>query len=177
MKKEIIVISMLMATSFGGQVYAEEGKGNIGLASKSLVIGVTNSLNTTTYVWAGAAITAGYDITDYISVNGATYTLFETANTNSKMTGFEADVRFGPNSKGFTYFGSLGYFSDTWNGSTSGLSQKYSGGSLGAGIGYNWENVNLNWKLFSLRSASDYQGASTSDYLVNSSTLALAYRF
>jgi len=177
MKKHMIAVSILLAGLTSTQAVAEEGAFNIGLASKSLVIVTDDGFATNTFTWVGLALSAGYDFTNYISLNGALYTLVETADTNSEMSGFDVDIRFGPNGLGFIYYGSLGYFSDTWNGSTLGVSQGYSGGSLGLGIGYNWENVNLNWNMFTFRSASDYQGSSTSDYTVGSSSLGIAYRF
>ena len=177
MKKQTIAASMLLAAMVSTQAVAEEGKFNIGLASKSVTIIVDDGFSSNAFSWGGLAIVGGYDFTDYISLNGALYTLVETADTNSEMSGFDADVRFGPNGLGFTYYGSLGYFSDTWNGSTSGISEDYSGGSFGVGIGYNWENVNLNWNIFSLRSSGDYQGSSTADFTVGSGSLGVAYRF
>jgi len=177
MKKMTQVILMLFIAAFATQAVAEEGKGNIGLASKSLVITVDNAFSISTFTWAGLALVGGYDITDYISVNGAYYTLTEVVDTNSEMRGFDADIRFGPNGVGFTYYGSLGYFSDSWNGSTSGISQDYSGSSFGLGIGYNWGKVNLNWNIFSFRSSGDYQGSSTDNYSVGSGSLSVAYRF
>ncbi len=177
MKKFLMAGLLLSSFICATQANAEEGNGYVGLGLKSLVITVDNGVTISSFSWGGLAFVGGYDVTDYISLNGSYYTLTETTDANSEMKGFDAEVRFGPNSLGFTYYGSLGYFSDTWNGSTSGVSQDYSGALLGLGIGYNWENVNLNWNIFSIRSSSDYQGNSTADYSVGSGSLSLAYRF
>jgi len=174
MNKSILATSILLMSAFATPVMAEEGRGSIGLASKSISIATTSGFTTNTFQWGGIALVGGYDITNSISLHGSYYTLTETTDSNSEMNGFNADVRFGPNGLGFTYYGSLGYFSDTWNGSTSGISQDYSGGTFGVGIGYNWDSVNLDWNILNVRSKSDYPA--TTD-LVGSGALSLSYRF
>ncbi len=174
MNKSVLATSVLLIGMLSTPAMAEEGRGTIGLASKSISISTTSGFTTNTYQWGGIALVGGYDITDSIALRGSYYTLVETTDSNSEMKGFDADVRFGPNGLGFTYYGSLGYFSDTWNGSTSGVSQSYSGGTLGVGIGYNWDSVNLDWNILNIRSKSDYPA--TTD-LVGSGSLGLSYRF
>ena len=62
----------------------------------------------------------------------------------------------------------------TWNGSTGGVSQDYSGGTFGVGIGYNWDSVSLDWNILNIRSKSDCPA--TTD-LVASGALSVSYRF
>ncbi len=174
MNKSILVVSVLLMGALATPVMAEEGRGNIGLAFKAISIATTTGGTTNTFQWGGIALVGGYDFTDFISLRGSYYTLVETADSNSEMNGFDVDVRFGPNGLGFTYYGSLGYFSDTWNGSTGGVSQDYSGGTFGTGIGYNWDSFNVDWNILNIRSKSDYPA--TTD-LVGSGTLSLSYRF
>jgi len=171
MKKIIFSALMLFAGIYSAPAFAEAGKGSIGFASKSIVIESGTAL---TYTWSGLALVGEYAFTDYIALHGTYYTLVETADANSEMKGFDADIRFGPNGMGFTYYGSLGYFGDTWNGSTTALTQDYSGTSFGFGIGYNWEHINLDWNIFTIRSNADYPGGVD---FVGTGALGLSYRF
>jgi len=161
------------------QAIAEEGRGNIGIGSKSLAISVTSASNVTSqYEWTGSALTAEYDFTSWLSLNGSVYDLTENVDSNSKMRGLDIGLRLGINDVGVVYSCAIGYFNDKWIHPKFTASQSISGVTFGGGIGYNWDHVNLNLEAFSLRFSSDYEnnfGSGVSR--VNSTQLSVAYRF
>ena len=159
------------------QAIAEEEKGKIGIGSYVLTVNEERAATTVSYVWSGTAIIGGYDITDNITANGSYYSLTEDIDSNSTMKGFDASVRFGPNGLGFTYYGGLGLYSETWNHSLGNVSGSYSGGLMEAGFGYNWKDVNLNWNVISFRTAKDYKGTSPNSFSAGTGAISIAYRF
>jgi len=177
MNKTTWITLLITSMVCSSQVFAEEGRASIGVGTKQLSIVTSNIFTTSTYVWSGAALIGGYDFTDYISLYSHVYVMTEDVDADSTMNGFDAAVRFGSNRLGFTYYGSLGFYSDTWKHSAVNLTENYRGVSVGAGFGYNWKNLNVNWDTISFRSTYDYQGNSTAGYVVATGSMSLAYRF
>ncbi len=176
MKKSMMALTAALAvTTLSGQAFAEEGRGYIGVGNYVLTIAEKSGNITKSYNWAGNAVIGGYNYTDKLSVNGSYYSVTEDLDAQSKMEGFDLSVRLGPNGLGFTYYGALGIFSDTWTHPLS-VSEDHSGTLIGGGIGYNWENVSFNWDLISFRSAADYQRGSA-DTTVGTGSMSIAYRF
>ncbi len=178
MKKAIFAIGLCMGT-FTTQAIAEEGRSNIGISTYTLVVNEKIGLANYSYTWSGTAITGGYDITDTLAVNGSLYSLEELADSNSTMKGFDASLRFGPNGLGFTYYGSLGLYSETWKQSVRNLSERHTGGLIGGGFGYNWKDVNLNWNVISFRTAGDYKASTSSanKFSAGTGSISVGYRF
>jgi len=79
---------------------------------------------------------------------------------------------------GFKAYGSVGFFSETWEVSGFSGEEDFSGLMLGAGIGYNWSPVSLELWV-NLRDASDYEDFAGSgvDITAASGGLGLSARF
>ncbi len=181
MKKSILVVSLLFGTMFTTQAVAEEGRGVVGISSYSLMITRSFTVGSATLsqdtTYTGSALVLGYNVTDSMSVDGSIYALTDDKNSNSTMNGFDAAVRFGPNDLGFTYYGALGVYSETGENSATNISKDYSGALFGGGIGYNWDSVNWNWNILSIRPTGDYQGNDPADYTAFNAGMSIAYRF
>ena len=172
MRKHLILASLLLSSALATPALADEGKGSLGLSSYALSISdgiVTDSFN-------GLALTGEYDITNRIAIVGRYYALTNTDFSFIKMDGFDLNLRFGPNMPGFTYFGEVGYYSETMSATTSPLTFDFSGGLFGAGIGYNFDKVNLSFDITS-RSTGDYQGNTSASLIAITSALSLSYIF
>ncbi|MDQ6989455.1 MAG: hypothetical protein Q9M19_06190, partial [Mariprofundaceae bacterium] len=169
MKKTILIVSALLVGMFATSAVAEEGRGSVGLGTYAISMVPSTG---TSVDFVGFAYVADYDVTDFISVGGHYYfTKFNTSNSvgsfSYDLDGFDVLVKTGQNGLGFTYYGGLGFYSETldgsaifFNGTTDALSKDYSGTLLGYGIGYNWDNVTVGWEG-SIRSTGDYEKGSS----------------
>ncbi|MCB9481463.1 MAG: hypothetical protein H6680_06555 [Desulfobacteraceae bacterium] len=72
--------------------------------------------------------------------------------------GIEAQLLFGNNflSKGFYFYGGLGFFNETWEYSDKDLDLDFNGLLLSLGLGYKWEHIVLDF-IFNIRDSSDYE--------------------
>ncbi|PCI01427.1 MAG: hypothetical protein COB79_04080 [Zetaproteobacteria bacterium] len=191
MKKFLIAGLFLSSTLCITQATAEENKFSLGLGSYAL--GLSSSDPTVPdLTFGGLALVANYEVTDLISVGGHFYsidatefffsgtTLVELAYAN---TGYDALIKLGKNSGlGLTYFGGIGLYSETIEVSLPAFpaagtaSEDFSGTMFGAGIGHNWENVNLLLELY-FRSTGDYEAGGTASVTAVTSSLNMSYRF
>lgn len=173
MNKSILAASILLMGATATPAMAEEGRGSVGLGTYSLIVTPTVGVSDT---FIGTALVGSYDFTDLFSVAGHFYALEHDVSSFIKMDGYDVMVRVGKNDLGFTYFGALGYYSETMSASTSTTTFDYSGTLLGYGIGYNWESVNVTWEG-SLRSTGDYEGNTGNSYVAATGALNVSYRF
>ena len=176
-KKGIISAAALVAMLSSGQAIAG-GQGTVGVGSYAIVATLSGFGLSTTSTYGGSALVGSYNFTPLISASGHIYgTTLQGG--GEEIGGYDAMVRFGKHDIGFTYFGSMGFFSETWKTTDgSGLKIDASGGLFGFGIGYNWEEVSLNYE-FAFRSAKDYEAAVAPGLTVTetSGSLNIAYRF
>lgn len=173
MNKSILAASVLLMSAFTTPVMAEEGRGSIGAGSYAATI----STPTANLTYGGLALVGGYEINDYISINGHYYFLSNINFATEKVDGFDAMVRFGKTGEGFVGFGALGFYSETLSDPTVTTQQfDFSGTLLGFGIGYNWENVGLIYEA-SFRSTGDYEAFAGTSVTAVTGSLNLSYRF
>ena len=173
MRKSLLIASILIMGAMTTPVMAGEGKGSIGAGSYAAAV----STSTTKLTYAGLALVGGYEINDYISINGHYYFLSNINFTTEKVDGFDAMIRFGKTGEGFVGFGAIGFYSETLSDSTVTAQQfDFSGTLLGFGIGYNWENVGLVYEA-SVRSTGDYETFAGTSVTAATGSLNLSYRF
>ncbi|HTN34057.1 MAG TPA: hypothetical protein VL091_08640 [Marinobacter sp.] len=103
---------------------------------------------------------------------------FQSHNDYSEIdiTAFEGSLLAGTGlaTEGFKAYGSLGFYNEKWE--VPGFSEKFGGGMIGGGVGYNWQYVSLEfWMNF--RSTSDYEDVLGQNATAASGGLGLAGRF
>ncbi|MDY0362902.1 MAG: hypothetical protein RBR08_15750 [Desulforegulaceae bacterium] len=101
--------------------------------------------------------------------------------------GIEAQLLFGNNflSKGFYFYGGLGFFNENWEYSDKDLDLDFNGILLSLGLGYKWEHIIVDF-IFNIRDASDYEDKlnewhgnsyTTIDASASSGSLSIGIRF
>ena len=175
-KKGIISAAALVAMLSSGQAIAG-GQGTVGVGSYAIVATLSGFGLSTTSTYGGSALVGSYNFTPLISASGHIYgTTLQGG--GEEIGGYDAMVRFGKHDVGFTYFGSVGVFSETWKTTDGTMSIDASGGLFGFGLGYNWDDVALNYE-FTIRDAKDYTAAMLPGVTATetSGSLNIAYRF
>lgn len=132
------------------------------------------------YDFSGIAITGSAAFSNNLAAR-VTYFLLEDETPLPVTESEGADVQLllgtGLLYEGFKAYGSVGVFRDNWSMGT--LSESFTGGQLGFGLGYNWPALTLDFAV-NLRQARDYKQKAyfpVADLSVGSSMLSLALRF
>ena len=192
MKKHMIAVSILLAGLTSTQAVAEEAQFSLGVGTYAL--GLSSDVpGSQPLDFAGLALVGNYQVNDLVSVGGHFYSIdasefvLLTGGGSAELayanTGYDALVKLGKTSGlGFTYFGGVGYYSETIEVSAPAFpaagtnSTDFSGAMFGAGIGNNWENVNLTFELY-FRSTGDYENGGTASVTAVNSSLNVSYMF
>ncbi len=169
-RKLMLAISVMLLAAFATQAAAEEGKLSVGLGSYALNLKLSNATSTQKINATGPTLVVNYDLINLVSINSHVYSVeytmaalyeFRFVPTKYATFGFDTSVRFGKNNLGFTYFASLGYFNETMKISAASVTSRvavnyFSGALIGAGIGYQWDHVNITLDA-AVRSTGDYE--------------------
>lgn len=175
-----LTLAFLAATS--ATVSAEEVKFSLGGG----IYSTTHEfkLNYKEQEFSGIGLTATAAFSNHL---GARVNVFTTENDkNSRWEASGVDILalagFNLTAIGFKAYAGAGFFRETWE--ERGLEESFTGPQFSVGLGYNWEQVSVDYML-NLRNTSDYEGmwfdtrtgreAKLSS--VNSSMLSVSYRF
>lgn len=151
-----------------------------------------DATNVVTMDFSGGAIVGTAAFNDNVALRGSIYGAAWDVNDELEVTGYDAQLLLGSNlnREGFKYYVALGVFDERigLEGDDVDDKERFSGAQLGAGFGYNWPQVALDYTL-NIRSASDYAdfiedsgmmqvaGARRSEVTATSTALTLSLRF
>ncbi|HTO19157.1 MAG TPA: outer membrane beta-barrel protein [Pseudomonas sp.] len=179
----------LMLASGLAQGAADERMFSVGGALYWIDVDATNVV---TMDFSGGAIVGTAAFNDNVALRGSIYGAAWDVNDELEVTGYDAQLLLGSNlnREGFKYYVALGVFDERigLEGDDVDDKERFSGAQLGAGFGYNWPQVALDYTL-NIRSASDYAdfiedsgmmqvaGARRSEVTATSTALTLSLRF
>ena len=179
----------LMLASGLAQGAADERMFSVGGALYWIDVDATNVI---TMDFSGGAIVGTAAFNDNVALRGSIYGAAWDVNDELEVTGYDAQLLLGSNlnREGFKYYVALGVFDERigLEGDDVDDKERFSGAQLGAGFGYNWPQVALDYTL-NIRSASDYAdfiedsgmmqvaGARRSEVTATSTALTLSLRF
>jgi hypothetical protein len=179
----------LMLASGLAQGAADERMFSVGGALYWIDVDATNVV---TMDFSGGAIVGTAAFNDHVALRGSIYGAAWDVNDELEVTGYDAQLLLGSNlnREGFKYYVALGVFDERigLEGDDVDDKERFSGAQLGAGFGYNWPQVALDYTL-NIRSASDYAdfiedsgmmqvaGARRSEVTATSTALTLSLRF
>ena len=179
----------LMLASGLAQGAADERMFSVGGALYWIDVDATNVI---TMDFSGGAIVGTAAFNDNVALRGSIYGAAWDVNDELEATGYDAQLLLGSNlnREGFKYYVALGVFDERigLEGDDVDDKERFSGAQLGAGFGYNWPQVALDYTL-NIRSASDYAdfiedsgmmqvaGARRSEVTATSTALTLSLRF
>ncbi|WOH36618.1 outer membrane beta-barrel protein [Thalassotalea fonticola] len=127
--------------------------------------------------FTGYNLSLTYGATDNVAIKASYYDTEHDDFSQLELSGCELQLLAGTGlaSTGFKIYGSFGFYSESME--YDDIDEDFSGAQLGGGIGYNWEQVALDFTL-SLRTTSDYEDfAEIDDISAATSSLNIAYRF
>lgn len=101
----------------------------------------------------------------YFEFRGSYFKLEHDDFSELSVDGFDLGLVAGKVGSGFNIFGGAGFFTETWDNSSS---HDFSGLQLIGGIGYNWQHVGLDF-ILAVRDPSDYEDFVESVYGTNTS--------
>ena len=152
---------------------------NVGIGTYALVI-VNDSDTFDDDRFSGFSVSGLYAVSDMFALRAAYYALDHDDFSNIDNTGFDfvGYVGAGLLSEGFKIYGGGGIFTEKWE--VAGIDESFNGLQLSGGIGYNWQNVALDFVL-AFREKSDYEdmlvGTGVNVDAAASGSLILSARF
>lgn len=176
-------LGLVLATTANAEAdsKSEPNKFSIGLASFATVIAYdTYYGGTDDDSFSGLALFGKIALNDSVALKLLYGKQSFEDDSSLKADSLEGNILLGKGllSEGFKFYGSLGFYSDELSAPNL-ESESFSGGMLGAGLGYNWEQVAVDF-WFNIRSAGDYEDkiyGSGSNVVAASGGLGLAFRF
>lgn len=109
--------------------------------------------------FSGIQFTGAVNLTDQLQATVGFYSADEQEFDAAEMSGYSIKLNAGKGfqSKGLKLYGTFGFFNDEFtNKYQPGLEASANGVEFGAGIGYNFEVVSIDYG-FTIRSSSDYE--------------------
>lgn len=153
---------------------------SVGLAPYATVVSVDTYYGSDDLDFSGFAILGTGAVNDNVGFRLTYADQDNDDNSDLELTAVEVSLIAGTGlaTDGFKAYGSVGFFSETLEVSGFSGEEDFSGLMLGAGVGYNWSPVSLEFWI-NFRDPSDYEDAAGSgvDITAASGGLALSARF
>ena len=186
MNKAVAIGAAIALTLTSNLAQAAEGDKNFSLGGSLYWIDI-DATNVITMDFTGGSLVGTAAFNENVAVRGSIYNTTWDVQDDLELAGYDAQVLLGGNlnREGFKYYLALGVFSETADNGYNTID--FSGAQIGAGFGYNWPQVALDYTI-NLRSADDYADfigdlmdnvgvTGTSKVSATSTSLALSFRF
>lgn len=151
-----------------------EKKFNIGISSVALVISSDDYGDDD---FTGWGVTGSYAFSDNVAARLDYYSLEHDNFSEIEVSGFEGTAQFGSGllNYGFKWYIGVGAYTETIE--SDYVEEDISGVHLKGGLGYNWEQVALDFSV-GFRTTEDYEDFSgDNDLSATTGALSLSYRF
>ena len=152
----LILLTSLLSLTTNNTYAADEDKHlQIGIGTYALTVAYDED-NFADDDFSGTAFSLVYASTDQLAFRGAFYSVEHDDFSALEADGFDLSLVVGVGllNQGFKIYGGGGIFNETWD--LGGAEEDFSGLQITGGIGYNWNNVALDFVL-SIRDPSDYE--------------------
>lgn len=187
MNKAVAIGAAIALTLTSNLAQAAEGDKNFSLGGSLYWIDI-DATNLITMDFTGGSLVGTAAFNENVAVRGSIYSTTSDLYDEVELGGYDAQVLLGGNlnREGFKYYLALGVFSESLEDGDESID--FSGAQIGAGFGYNWPQVALDYTI-NLRSADDYvdfvedsgmmqrAGVRRSEVSATSTSLALSFRF
>jgi len=127
--------------------------------------------------YPGGAVGYQRALGDHLAVRLTGYALRYEYNDQETFDGYDVQLLLTTNARrsGFKLYLGGAYFSETYAAPSLGVKERFSGGGLVLGLGYNWRRMSLDW--YGVGRFAEAYRLSPQEYAVGAGSLALGLRF